>query len=199
MLCTYIPCAAHSLNLVGRAAVDCCLDAVNIFGIVQEIYNFFSSPTCRWAVLLSFFKDDSKVPKSLSKTRWEAHSIATSAIFDSYDGIISALHQLHIDTTEKGKTRHQAINILNKLEEFEFMVMLYLCNYLLDEFHKTSQSLQDPQISLDVCRKLYASLSDFVKGSFSISLKSKQRKNCLMLITRKADLEEGISMMMTML
>jgi len=25
----FIPCAAHSLNLVGRAAVDSCLDAVN--------------------------------------------------------------------------------------------------------------------------------------------------------------------------
>jgi hypothetical protein len=41
----YIPCAGHSLNLIGRAAVDCCLDAVNFFGIVQEIYNFFSSST----------------------------------------------------------------------------------------------------------------------------------------------------------
>lgn len=161
----YIPCAGHSLNLVGRAAVDCCLDAVNFFGIIQEIYNFFSSSTHRWAVLLSFFKEDSKVPKSLSKTRWEAHSMATSAILDSYDGIISALHQLYINTAEKGETRNQAINILNKMEEFEFMVMLYLWSYLLDEFHKTSQSLQDPRISLDVCRKLYASLSDFVKGS----------------------------------
>ena len=75
---------------------------------------------------MSFFNDDSKVPKSLSKTRWEAHSRATSAILDSYNGIISALHQLHIDTTEKGETRNLAINILNKMGEFEFMVMLYL-------------------------------------------------------------------------
>jgi hypothetical protein len=43
----YIPCAGHSLNLVGRAAVDCCVDVVNFFGIVQEIYNFFSSSTHR--------------------------------------------------------------------------------------------------------------------------------------------------------
>lgn len=27
----YIPCAGHSLNLVGRYAVDCCLEAVNFF------------------------------------------------------------------------------------------------------------------------------------------------------------------------
>ena len=90
--------------------------------------------------------------------------MVTRAILHSYDGIISALHQLHIDTTEKGETRNQAIHIFNKME-FEFMVMLYLWSYLLDEFHKTSQSLQDRQISLDVCRKLYASLSNFVKVS----------------------------------
>ena len=114
---------------------------------------------------MSFFKDDSKVSKFLSKTRREAHPRATSAIPDSYDGIISALHQLHIDTTEKGETRNQATNILNKMEEFEFTVMLYLGGYLLDEFHQTSRSLRDPKMSLDVCRKLYASLLDFFKGS----------------------------------
>lgn len=47
------------------------------------------------------------------------------------------------------------------------MVMLYLWSYFLDECYKTSQSLQDLQISLDVCRKFYTSLilTDFVKDS----------------------------------
>ena len=36
----FIPCAGHSLNLVGRAAVDSCLDAVNFFGVVNELYCF---------------------------------------------------------------------------------------------------------------------------------------------------------------
>lgn len=69
--------------------------------------------------------------QSLSKTRWEAHSMPTSAIFDSYDEIISELHQLHIDFTETGETRLQAIDIWNKMEEFEFMVMLYFFVELL--------------------------------------------------------------------
>ena len=51
----FIPCAAHSLNLVGRSAVDCCLDAVNFLGIINQIYSFFSSSTKRWAVLKSYF------------------------------------------------------------------------------------------------------------------------------------------------
>ena len=40
----FIPCAGHSLNLVGHSAVNCCLDAVNCFGIINEIYIFFHLP-----------------------------------------------------------------------------------------------------------------------------------------------------------
>ncbi|GIX82937.1 zinc finger MYM-type protein 1 [Caerostris extrusa] len=38
-----IPCAGYSLDLIGRAAVDVCLDTVNFFGIFQGMYNFLSS------------------------------------------------------------------------------------------------------------------------------------------------------------
>ena len=40
-LAFYIPCTAHSLNLVGVSAVDCCVDAVSFFGFVQALYTFF--------------------------------------------------------------------------------------------------------------------------------------------------------------
>lgn len=59
----FVPCTGHSLNSVGRSAVDCCLEAVNFFGVVNEVYIFFSSSTKRWAVLKSHLKPHSKVPK----------------------------------------------------------------------------------------------------------------------------------------
>ena len=34
----FIPFAGHSLNLVRHSVVNCCLDAVNCFGIINEIY-----------------------------------------------------------------------------------------------------------------------------------------------------------------
>ena len=40
----FIPSAGHSSNLVDRLAVDCCLDAVNCFGIINKIYPFFHLP-----------------------------------------------------------------------------------------------------------------------------------------------------------
>ena len=33
----FISCAGHSVNLLGRSAVDYCLDTVNCFGIINEI------------------------------------------------------------------------------------------------------------------------------------------------------------------
>ncbi len=37
----YVPCAAHSLNLVGQRAVECCQEAVNFFSTVQLLCTFF--------------------------------------------------------------------------------------------------------------------------------------------------------------
>ena len=43
----YVPCAAHSLNLVGQSAADCCLAAVAFFNFLQVLLSFFSASTQR--------------------------------------------------------------------------------------------------------------------------------------------------------
>ena len=53
-LAEYIPCAAHSLNLVGSAAAECCTATVVFFGFVQELYNYFSVSAYRWNILKQF-------------------------------------------------------------------------------------------------------------------------------------------------
>lgn len=40
-LAEYVPCAGHSLNLVGVAAAESCVTAVAFFGFLQQLYNFF--------------------------------------------------------------------------------------------------------------------------------------------------------------
>ena len=113
----YIPSAGHSLNLMGRLAVDCCLDAVNCFGIINKIYTFFSSSTKKWAVLKSFLQPQLKVPTYLSDTRWGAHAKATEAILESFSAINNALSHLHSDVCERGDTRLHPNNLLQKMEK----------------------------------------------------------------------------------
>lgn len=53
-LADYVPCdAAHSLNLVDREAVKAAPEIVNFFGIIQQLYVFFSVSTHRWELLNS--------------------------------------------------------------------------------------------------------------------------------------------------
>ena len=77
-LVDYIPCAGHSLNLVGQSAADCCIESVSYFGFVQRLYTFFVASTHRWAILLTHIKQKPHcvVPKNLSD--------ATDAIFQGY-------------------------------------------------------------------------------------------------------------------
>ena len=43
----YIPCFAHSLNLVGKCAVESCTVAVLFFEFVNGLYTFYSASTGR--------------------------------------------------------------------------------------------------------------------------------------------------------
>ena len=43
----YIPCSAHSLNLIGSCAAESCINAVSFFGFLQNFYKFFSASTKR--------------------------------------------------------------------------------------------------------------------------------------------------------
>lgn len=47
----FVPCSAHSLNLIGLSAAGCCQEAIYFFCTVDKVYNFFSASTGRWLVL----------------------------------------------------------------------------------------------------------------------------------------------------
>lgn len=86
----YVPCAAHSLNLVLQNAANCCLEATDFFNIVEEIYVFFSSSTNRWQLLVDSAKDDTYflVPKRINTTRWSSRYDAVKALKHGYEQII---------------------------------------------------------------------------------------------------------------
>lgn len=49
----FVPCVAHSLNLVGVNAAEKVLEAKLILGKVQSLYVFFSCSTVKWKCLTS--------------------------------------------------------------------------------------------------------------------------------------------------
>lgn len=65
-----VPCSSHTLNLVVADAAKSSIVSISFFGVLQRLYNLFSSSVQRWAVLQEHVKHETV--KSLSVTRWEA-------------------------------------------------------------------------------------------------------------------------------
>ncbi|KAF2884712.1 hypothetical protein ILUMI_21438 [Ignelater luminosus] len=67
----YVPCAAHSLNLIGSStAAECCPEATKFSGLLQNLYVFFTVSTERTKLMQSFLTMPENVTvKNLSHTR----------------------------------------------------------------------------------------------------------------------------------
>ena len=106
----YIPSTTHSLNLVGLSAVDCCTDAVSLFGFVQELYTFLSVSTQRWSILSDCLGPKELTAKSLSKTRWSARPELTLLRLSVANTIQSGqhYHKLVQAASRNGTTWHEA-------------------------------------------------------------------------------------------
>lgn len=44
----FVPCSAHSLNLVGKASAIACPTAIRYLNFVEELFVFFTSSTARY-------------------------------------------------------------------------------------------------------------------------------------------------------
>ena len=116
----YVPCAVHSLNLVGQSAVSCCLESVGFFGFVQGLYYFLVASTHRWKVVHNRLKKKGlPTVKRLSDTRWSAHAAAVKAVVKGYEEIKAGLKEIAADPELKGDTRKEALNHASNMDRLE--------------------------------------------------------------------------------
>jgi len=159
-----VPCAAHSLNLVGVQAVGCVSEAVSYFQLVQKLFNFFSSSTNRWKILKGCLGGQ-KVLKNLSETRWSARADAINALHNGYNHIFEALLLIAKNTDQSAETKNEAQSLGKKMEKLETVILTETWNDLLGAINKTSLSLQNNTITMDVATKLFASLSEYISNA----------------------------------
>ncbi|KAF7652124.1 hypothetical protein LDENG_00101180 [Lucifuga dentata] len=158
----YIPCAAHSLNLVGVNSIeDSCPDASAFFDLLQSIYAFCASSTHCWNLI---FKECRTTLKSLSETRWSCRADSTKVLREHYCEIKEALKKQHIasDTEQKQATRREAAALCRKLEKMETAFMTILWDTVLQRYNATSHKLQQSDLDLATAVKLLESLQSFV-------------------------------------
>ncbi|XP_071033099.1 zinc finger MYM-type protein 1-like [Parasteatoda tepidariorum] len=166
----FVPCLAHSLNLVGAQAAGCVLEVIDYFQLLQKLYSFFSSSTHRWNTLTECL-GSGLVVKRPSDTRWSAHSDAVTALQKSYERIMAVLQTFEENKDELPETRLDARGLLKKLKKFENIVLTEFWGDVLSRINQTSISIQKKDLPLDDGLKLIESLIAFVceqREKFSI-------------------------------
>jgi len=157
-LAEWVSCAAHSLNLVGSSAAECCSSAVSYFGIVQSVYTFLSASPQRWSKFKEAMKDNSFVLQGLSETRWSARSDATRAFYDNYIEIRQALSDIAESERQPPAAVHEAKSLIKHLDHFETALMCVIWKDLLQKINIVNKGLQESGIELCTTIKLYDTL-----------------------------------------
>uniref|UniRef100_A0A8C6WJK3 Zinc finger MYM-type protein 1 n=1 Tax=Neogobius melanostomus TaxID=47308 RepID=A0A8C6WJK3_9GOBI len=167
-LAEWVPCAAHTLNLVGVNTVNCRLQTEEFFTFVQTLFNFCSSSTKRWQfVLSSMDANESKriqTLKTLSGTRWCAHAQATNALCLNYDNIHNALLKIAEDVNQNMSTRNEAQVLYRQMEKMETAFLCSLWNTILLRIQRTNTKLQEADLDLSTAVDMVASLRHFIAG-----------------------------------
>lgn len=174
-LATWVPCAAHSLNLVGKAAAECCYFAISFFNFLEEIYVFFTSSTHRYNVLTENLKSNEKksnvlVPKRISTTRWSCRTDATKALVQGYPQIKSTLLSFSEDFNELPKTRHESNGLYKKMCQLETGIYCIFWHEILDRFNATNKTLQAPTLDLNNVVACIKSLKTFIDAQRELFL-----------------------------
>ncbi|XP_060864355.1 zinc finger MYM-type protein 1-like [Metopolophium dirhodum] len=157
-LAEWVPCAAHSLNLVGSVTVECCTEAIKFFSVVQSIYTFLAASPQRWSIMLKNMKESVFVVKSLSETRWSARSDATKALSLNYEEIRQALIDISLSERQPPNAVNEAKSLVKKLNRLETVLMSNIWNDILQQINIVNKSLQTPGIEICTVVNLYNSL-----------------------------------------
>jgi len=158
----YVPCAAHSLNLVGSCAACSCLAATSYFAFLQSLYTFFSASTYRWQMLTDALPPHGLVVKSLPDTRWSARADATRSAFAHYRAVLKIATDTCADTKQEswhktvGWWTGQADGAVGNCANDSFW------HTILERLNVTSLSLQKFDIDLISAVKLCDSLVTFL-------------------------------------
>ena len=159
----YVPCAAHSLNLVGHNSASSCRLAVGFFDILRKLYTFFTASTYRWAVLQKHLDKKQPVVKRSEGTRWSAKDEAVTAIAVSYDEVCAALDEIADDQSYKPDARNEARGLVRALENLETGCMIVMWRRILKRFAENSARMQAANQDISTVADIYASLIGFVE------------------------------------
>lgn len=162
-LASWIPCTAHSLNLVAKNAVESC-STVHFFDFLEKLFVFFTVSTHRHQLLTEALKnnDSALTLKHVTTTRWSCRADATKALKHDYQQIKDVLKQIADDFEEKGCVRCEAEGLLTQINQLEIGIYTTFWNDILQRTDATSKNLQHAKLDLNTAVASLTSLKNYV-------------------------------------
>jgi hypothetical protein len=104
-----------------------------LIGTVERLFGYFSCSTNGWSVLKDFVII---TVKRHSDTRWSSKAAAVNAISRQLEKVIAALEQLCVSLTDTLDTLDDAPLILNGIDNFEFVALLFFWSEVLSSINR---------------------------------------------------------------
>ncbi|VEN56975.1 unnamed protein product [Callosobruchus maculatus] len=143
-LAEFVPCLAHSLNLVGVHSASSCQEAINLFGLIQKVYTFFVGSSTRWDIMKKYVKTNLK---GCSQTRWSAKHVAVNALLNNLPKVAEALEEVK-QTSHAPEAKYEAGYLLNAIKNFNFILNLTIWANILREINRVNIEIQKEDIIL---------------------------------------------------
>lgn len=157
----WVPCAGHTLNLIGSSAVESCAEATRFFDIVQKLYTFLSGSPHRWSKLMDNLPVGGLVVKKLSETRWSARADAVKALKSNYNHIRNAVNEIATSEFTPPLIKAEASGIVHKLDSLETALMCCIWYDLLTQLNRVNSALQEPGLEVGQVLKSYNVLEEY--------------------------------------
>lgn len=149
----YVWCWAHRFNLVIIDAVSCCIEARDLFGYLETLYDFIGSSKKRVHVYSTNQK--TRYPnkqlrrlKRVETTRWSSHSSSLQTVLDTYDAIIDTLFDIKTDPMADKVSSVKAGSLLDYLLQERFLLTAIIFKNIFDKTSVLSKCLQSLDIDL---------------------------------------------------
>ncbi|KAL6470600.1 hypothetical protein MHYP_G00217190 [Metynnis hypsauchen] len=168
----FVPCAAHTINLVISDAAKSSTDAISYFGYLQRLFCFFSAATQRWDILLKHVK---LTLKSWSDVRWESRLQSVVAVRSQVKEVREALLEARQAVTEP-VARSEAQGLAEEVGSFRFLICTVVWAEVLSVTSQVNKVLQSSSMQLDIAARLIetakASLTKYRQSGFSEAIET---------------------------
>ncbi len=152
----FVHCYAHRLNLVLSQGAKCLPECRIFFASLSGFATFFSKSTKRTSFLES--AGCSRLPRN-APTRWNFTSRIVSTVANNYDGLLQTFDNIIADTTMDDDTLDCAKGFVRKLEDIEFVFMLYTYEQIFSETDVVFDIVQQRAMDVLYCKKRIESLT----------------------------------------